>query len=116
MRPLEDAGKDRWTMADFCVIMAAVSLGSQQIVFSNESCFQLCPDDHRRRVWRRPGQHADNAFTIVRDTGPQLGVMVCLSNTSLARQIARSLYNEHVCDMMGKRLYLSGKADDMADK
>ncbi|GFU35001.1 HTH_Tnp_Tc3_2 domain-containing protein [Trichonephila clavipes] len=25
------------------------------IVFNDESCFQLCPDYHRRRVWRRPG-------------------------------------------------------------
>ena len=27
-----------------------------RIVFSDESRFQLCPDDHRRRVWRRTGQ------------------------------------------------------------
>ncbi|GFX70421.1 transposable element Tc1 transposase [Trichonephila clavipes] len=46
------------------------------IVFSDESCFQLCPDDHRRRVWRRPGQCADPAFTIACHTGPQLGVIV----------------------------------------
>ncbi|GFW21754.1 uncharacterized protein TNCV_2529531 [Trichonephila clavipes] len=38
-------------------------------VFSEEFCFQLCPDDHRRRVWRRPGQRADPAFTIERHTG-----------------------------------------------
>ncbi|GFU56874.1 HTH_Tnp_Tc3_2 domain-containing protein [Trichonephila clavipes] len=25
-----------------------------RIVFSDESRFQLCPDDNRRRVWRRP--------------------------------------------------------------
>lgn len=47
-----------------------------RIVFSDESRFQLCPDDHRRRVWRRPGQRADPAFTIARHTGPQQGVMV----------------------------------------
>ncbi|GFX93929.1 transposable element Tc1 transposase [Trichonephila clavipes] len=45
-------------------------------VFSDESCFQLCPDDNRRRVWRLPGQLADPAFTIVRHTGPQPGVTV----------------------------------------
>ncbi|GFV85288.1 transposable element Tc1 transposase [Trichonephila clavipes] len=45
-------------------------------VFSDESRFQLCPDDHRRRVWRRPGQRADPAFTIPHHTGPQPGVMV----------------------------------------
>ncbi|GFT58894.1 HTH_Tnp_Tc3_2 domain-containing protein [Trichonephila clavipes] len=41
-----------------------------RIVFSNESRFQLCPDDHRRCVWRRPGQHTDPAFTVARRTVP----------------------------------------------
>ncbi|GFV02844.1 uncharacterized protein TNCV_3609731 [Trichonephila clavipes] len=27
----------------------------RRLVFSDESYFQLRPDDHRRRVWRRPG-------------------------------------------------------------
>ncbi|GFT86354.1 hypothetical protein TNCV_3258761 [Trichonephila clavipes] len=31
---------------------------------SDESRFQLCPDDRRIRVWRHPGQHADPTFTI----------------------------------------------------
>ncbi|GFS72579.1 transposable element Tc1 transposase [Trichonephila clavipes] len=53
-------------------------LSSVEVVCAEvyESRFQLCPDDHRRRVWRRPGQWADPAFTIVRHTGPQQGVMV----------------------------------------
>ncbi|GFW70053.1 transposable element Tcb2 transposase [Trichonephila clavipes] len=42
-----------------------------RIVFSHESHFQLCPDNHRRRVWRRQGQRADPAFTIARHTSPQ---------------------------------------------
>ncbi|GFS63935.1 transposable element Tc1 transposase [Trichonephila clavipes] len=46
------------------------------IVFSDESSLQLCPDHHRRRVWRRPGQRADLAFTIARHAGSQPGVMV----------------------------------------
>ncbi|GFY22489.1 uncharacterized protein TNCV_2177501 [Trichonephila clavipes] len=37
---------------------------------SNKSRFQLYPDDHRRRVWRRSGQCADLAFTIARHTRP----------------------------------------------
>ncbi|GFX61146.1 transposable element Tc1 transposase [Trichonephila clavipes] len=41
------------------------------IVFSDESCFQLCPDDRRRRPW----QCADPASTIVRHTGPQPGML-----------------------------------------
>ncbi|GFW21659.1 HTH_Tnp_Tc3_2 domain-containing protein [Trichonephila clavipes] len=47
-----------------------------RVVFRDESRFQLCPDDHRRRVWRRPGQRADPTFTIARYTGPQPEVMV----------------------------------------
>ncbi|GFY19775.1 uncharacterized protein TNCV_4649451 [Trichonephila clavipes] len=39
-------------------------------LFSDESRFQLCLDDHRRRVWRRPGQRVDPAFPIARHTGP----------------------------------------------
>ncbi|GFX36463.1 transposable element Tc1 transposase [Trichonephila clavipes] len=79
MRPLEDAVKNGRTMPYFSVMMVAVDLGPQQIertVFSDESRFQLCPDDHRRRVWRRPGQRADPAFTIAHHTGSQPGVLV----------------------------------------
>ncbi|GFT42284.1 transposable element Tc1 transposase [Trichonephila clavipes] len=94
-------------------------------VFSDESCFQLCPDDHRRRVWRRPGQRADPAFTVARHTGLQQEVMVwgaisfeagplwssletrlqhigTLSNTSLASQIVRSLSNRACLGYDGK--------------
>ncbi|GFU76793.1 uncharacterized protein TNCV_4519501 [Trichonephila clavipes] len=53
-----------------------VSTPTPSIVFGDESRFHLCPDDHRRRVWRRPGQRADPAFTIERHAGPQPGVMV----------------------------------------
>ncbi|GFT26629.1 transposable element Tcb2 transposase [Trichonephila clavipes] len=38
------------------------------IVFSDESRLQLCPDDHRRRVWRHPGQRADFSLTVARPT------------------------------------------------
>ncbi|GFV53746.1 transposable element Tc1 transposase [Trichonephila clavipes] len=43
---------------------------------SDESRFQLGPEDHRRRVWRRPWLRANPAFTITRQTGPQPRVMV----------------------------------------
>ncbi|GFU87383.1 transposable element Tc1 transposase [Trichonephila clavipes] len=42
----------------------------------DESHVQLCPDNHRRLIWRRPGQRADPAFTIARHTRPQPGIMV----------------------------------------
>ncbi|GFV28747.1 retrovirus-related Pol polyprotein from transposon 297 [Trichonephila clavipes] len=45
-------------------------------VLSDESRFQLCPDDRRRRKWRRLGQRADLAFTIAHHTCPQPRVMV----------------------------------------
>ncbi|GFT22318.1 uncharacterized protein TNCV_3273141 [Trichonephila clavipes] len=92
MRPLDDAGKNGWTVADFSVLMVAVDLGARllrclarlawnpadwrRIVFSDESRFQQCPDDHQRRGWKRPGQHAGPAFTITRLTGPQTQLMV----------------------------------------
>ncbi|UYV84223.1 hypothetical protein LAZ67_X001577 [Cordylochernes scorpioides] len=45
-------------------------------IFSDESRFLLCPDDRRKRVWRRPGQRVDPGLTVEHHTGPQQGVMV----------------------------------------
>ncbi|GFY35830.1 hypothetical protein TNCV_4842061 [Trichonephila clavipes] len=75
MRPLEDTGKKGWIIADFSVMMVEVDLGPQQIG-SDKSLFQLCPDNHRRRVWRRLVQCADPAFTTARHTSLQSEVMV----------------------------------------
>ncbi|UYV66965.1 hypothetical protein LAZ67_4003475 [Cordylochernes scorpioides] len=47
-----------------------------RIVFSDESRFLLCPDDRRKRVWRRPGQRVDPGLSVEHHTGPQQGVMV----------------------------------------
>ncbi|UYV68887.1 EPM2AIP1 [Cordylochernes scorpioides] len=47
-----------------------------RIVFSDKSRFLLCPDDCRKRVWRRPGQRVDPGRTVEHHTGPQQGVMV----------------------------------------
>ncbi|GFY24916.1 HTH_Tnp_Tc3_2 domain-containing protein [Trichonephila clavipes] len=58
----------------------------RRIVFRKESCLQLCPDDNRSRVSRRPG----------------------FSNTSLASQITRFL-SSRAC--LGRRLPLLGNAD-----
>ncbi|GFS57609.1 HTH_Tnp_Tc3_2 domain-containing protein [Trichonephila clavipes] len=52
-----------------------------RIVFSDESHFQLCLDNHRRRVWRRLGQRADPAFTIAGPTSPQPGVIYIVWDT-----------------------------------
>ncbi|GFV01425.1 transposable element Tc1 transposase [Trichonephila clavipes] len=48
----------------------------RRIVFSDEFRFQLCPDDHRRRAFRSPGQRADPACTISRHTVSQPEVMI----------------------------------------
>ncbi|UYV84111.1 hypothetical protein LAZ67_X001211 [Cordylochernes scorpioides] len=47
-----------------------------RIFFSDEYHFLLCPDDRRKRVWRRPGQCVDPGLTVEHHTGPQKGVMV----------------------------------------
>ncbi|GFX39720.1 hypothetical protein TNCV_2104641 [Trichonephila clavipes] len=39
-------------------------IGLKEEVFSDESRFHLCPDDHRKRVWRRPGQYAHPASLL----------------------------------------------------
>ncbi|GFU08460.1 transposable element Tc1 transposase [Trichonephila clavipes] len=67
-------GKDRFIIRS--AVTAPDSLLSIIRMFSDESRFQLCPDDHRRCVWRRPGQRVDLAFTIARHTNPQIGVIV----------------------------------------
>ncbi|GFT76604.1 transposable element Tc1 transposase [Trichonephila clavipes] len=51
-------------------------IGLKEAEFSDEFRFQLCPDDHQRRVWSRSGQDAYPAFTIARHTCPQLGIMI----------------------------------------
>ncbi|GFW24588.1 transposable element Tc1 transposase [Trichonephila clavipes] len=111
-------------------------IGLKEGVFSDESCFQLCPDDHRRRVWRQLEQRADPAFPIASHTGPQQGVLVWgaisfeagLLWSSLEAHLqhiayqtlpwpTRSPYSspiEHVWDMMGRRLHLQGNVDYLA--
>ncbi|GFV63975.1 hypothetical protein TNCV_385501 [Trichonephila clavipes] len=48
----------------------------RRIVFSDESSFQLYPDNHRKRVKRRSWQRVDPAFPLLLPTDPQPGVMV----------------------------------------
>ncbi|GFV31621.1 transposable element Tc1 transposase [Trichonephila clavipes] len=100
MRALEDVGKNGWTGGRFqrhdgnsrpratedredrlivrSTVTAPDSLLStiRRATHTDDSRFQLCPDDHRRHVWRRPGQRADPTFTISRHTDPQPGVMI----------------------------------------
>ncbi|GFU65396.1 HTH_Tnp_Tc3_2 domain-containing protein [Trichonephila clavipes] len=36
-----------------------------RIVLSDDFSIQLCPDDHRRCVWRRPRQRDDHSFLLL---------------------------------------------------
>ncbi|GFT90485.1 transposable element Tc1 transposase [Trichonephila clavipes] len=62
-RPRATADREDRLIARSAVKAPDSSLSTIRL-FSDESHFQLCPDDHRRRVWRHPGQGADPAFTI----------------------------------------------------
>ncbi|GFX43475.1 transposable element Tc1 transposase [Trichonephila clavipes] len=101
-------------------------------MFIDESRYQLSLEDHSRRVWRRPGQCADFAFTIARHTGPQQGVMVwedkagphvarvamnCLTAfQTLSCPVRSSNLSliKHVWDMIGRLEHLPGNVDDLA--
>ncbi|GFV92668.1 transposable element Tc1 transposase [Trichonephila clavipes] len=119
---------------------AVTALGSSLLtirLFSDESRFHLCPDDHRRHVWRQPGQRADPAFPIARRTGPRQGVMysgliiqqenskphttrVAMNYLTVDQTLPRPSRSpnpspiEHAFDMMGRRLPLSRNVDDLA--
>ncbi|GFX51367.1 HTH_Tnp_Tc3_2 domain-containing protein [Trichonephila clavipes] len=79
-------------------------------VFSDDSRFQLRPDDPGKRVWRRPWQHNDPAFTIACHTCLQQVVMVL--KHFLGQPDPSSI--EYIWDMMVRRLHLPENADDLA--
>ncbi|GFX69521.1 transposable element Tcb2 transposase [Trichonephila clavipes] len=78
----DGSGRPRVTAdrEDRLIVISAVTTPDSSLstirLFSDESRFQLCPDDQRRHVWRRPGQRADPAFTFAHPTVTQPGVMV----------------------------------------
>ncbi|GFW91057.1 transposable element Tc1 transposase [Trichonephila clavipes] len=100
-----------------------------------EFCFQLCPDNNRRRVFRWPRHRANPAFPMARHTYPQQGVlnppglifqqdnaepnttrvaMNCLLAYQTLPFPARSRDpppNQHISDMMGRQLHLPGNFD-----
>ncbi|GFV22622.1 transposable element Tcb1 transposase [Trichonephila clavipes] len=47
-----------------------------QVVFSDESRFNLSSDDNRVHVWRPNGERLNPAFALQRHTTPTVGVMV----------------------------------------
>ncbi|GFS54143.1 HTH_Tnp_Tc3_2 domain-containing protein [Trichonephila clavipes] len=73
-RPRATAEQDRLIIRS--AVTALDSSLSTVRLFSDESCFRLCIDDHRSCVWRRQRQRVDPAFTTVCHTDPQKVVMV----------------------------------------
>ncbi|GFX57210.1 transposable element Tcb2 transposase [Trichonephila clavipes] len=57
--------RGNWTVAEW-----------NQVVFSDESRFNLGSDDNRVRVWRPRGERLNPAFALQRHTAPTDGVMV----------------------------------------
>ncbi|GFX30908.1 transposable element Tcb2 transposase [Trichonephila clavipes] len=47
-----------------------------QVVFSDESRFNLSSDDNRARVWRTRGERLNPAFALQKHTTPTAGVML----------------------------------------
>ncbi|GFX76765.1 transposable element Tc1 transposase [Trichonephila clavipes] len=83
-----------------------------RIVFIDESRFQLCPDDHRRRVWRRPGQEdVDRVPHVARVA---MNCFTAFETLPLPVRSPNLSPIEHVWDMMGRRLHLPGNVDDLA--
>ncbi|GFY36887.1 transposable element Tcb2 transposase [Trichonephila clavipes] len=58
-------GRGHWTGAEW-----------NQVVFSDESRFNLSSDDNRTRVWRPRSERLNPAFALQRHTAPTAGVMV----------------------------------------
>ena len=56
-----------------------------RIIFSEESHFELSPNEQKRRVWRRPGQWCHTNLSVFWQTGRQSGVMVWDANSFHSR-------------------------------
>ncbi|GFX65703.1 transposable element Tcb2 transposase [Trichonephila clavipes] len=57
--------RGNWTAAEW-----------NQVVFSDESRFNLSSDDNSVRVWRPHGEHLNPVFALQRHTAPTASVMV----------------------------------------
>ncbi|GFV85542.1 transposable element Tcb1 transposase [Trichonephila clavipes] len=83
MRPLDDAGKNWWSIRDFSVMMVAVDPGPQQI---------------RRTDWlsdQLTQRALDSSLSTIRPRSPDTSPV------------------NHIWNMMGRRLHLPGNVDDL---
>ncbi|GFW47948.1 transposable element Tcb2 transposase [Trichonephila clavipes] len=102
---------------DFCRTRATWSVTDwRRVIFSDESRFSLCADDHRTRVWRRTGQRSDPAFIVERHTAISQGVtvwgaiswdtrssLVVLQGTLTARRYVDDILTPIVLPMLSSR-------------
>ncbi|GFW94419.1 transposable element Tcb2 transposase [Trichonephila clavipes] len=97
--------RGNWTAAEW-----------NQVVFSDESRFNLSSDDNRVRVWRPRGERLNPAFALQRHTAPTAGVMVwsaiayntrlplvLFRGTMTARRYVHDILQPHVLSLL-KRL------------
>ncbi|GFW80609.1 transposable element Tcb2 transposase [Trichonephila clavipes] len=94
--------RGNWTAAD-----------RNQVVFSDESRFNLGSDDNPVRVWRPHGERLNPAFALHRHTAPTAGVMVCgaiayntwsplvwIRGTMTAQRYVHGILQPHVLPLM----------------
>ncbi|GFX99086.1 transposable element Tcb2 transposase [Trichonephila clavipes] len=94
--------RGNWTAAEW-----------NQVVFSDESRFNLSSDDNRVRVWRPHGECLNLAFALQRHTAPTAGVMVwgaiayntrsplvLICGTIIAQQYVHDILQPHVLPLM----------------
>ncbi|GFU16085.1 transposable element Tcb2 transposase [Trichonephila clavipes] len=100
--------RENWTAADW-----------NQVVFCDESRFNLSSDDNRVRVWRPRGERLNHAFALQRHTAITAGVMVwgaiayntrsplvLIRGTMTAQQYVHGILQLHVLPLM-QRLSLA---------
>ncbi|GFX24296.1 uncharacterized protein TNCV_420971 [Trichonephila clavipes] len=84
-----------------------------QVVFSDESRFNLCSGDNRVRVWRPRGERLNPAFALQRHTAPTAGVkvwgaiayntrspLVLIRGTMTAQWYVHDILKPHVLSLM----------------
>ncbi|GFW36928.1 transposable element Tcb2 transposase [Trichonephila clavipes] len=94
--------RGNWTAAEW-----------NQVVFSDESRFNLSSDDNRFRVWRPRGERFNPAFSLQRHTAPTAGVMVrsviayntrstlaSICGTMIAQRYIHDIVQPHVLSLM----------------
>ncbi|GFX56353.1 RNase H domain-containing protein [Trichonephila clavipes] len=120
MRPLEDAGKNRWIVADFSIMMVVVYLGPQQIGRTDRLSDQLsqCMIHRYQASEMRSADRYPELIFQQENAKPHTTRVAknCLTAYQTLPWPASSPDPspiEHVWDMMGRQLHLPGSVDDL---